>query len=50
MWMTRPAASSPVEKAPSSPNSANREFGLDLRLRGTIPVIHTLYDYNKGIS
>ena len=50
MWMTRPAASSPVEKVSSSPNSANSGFGLDLRLRGIIPVIHTLYDYNKGIS
>jgi len=50
MWMTRPAASGPVEKAYSSPNPAHSGFGLDLRLRGSIPVIHTLYDYDKGIS
>ena len=50
MWTTRPAASSPVDKAVSSPLSANRRFRLAMRVRGMIPVVHTLYDYDKGIS
>ena len=50
MWMTRPAASSPVDKAVPSPLFANRGSRVAMRVWGTIPVVHTLYDYDKGIS
>ena len=50
MWTTRPAASSPVDKTFPSPLSANRRFRLAMRVQGMIPVVNTLYDYNKGIS
>ena len=50
MWTTRPAASSPVEKAVPSPLSANKGSRLAMRVRGIIPAVHTLYDYDKGIS
>ena len=50
MWMTRPAASSPVDKATLSPVPANSRSRLGMRLRAIIPVVHTPYDYDKGIS
>jgi hypothetical protein len=50
MWMTGPAGSSPVDKAVPSPLSANRRFRLAMRVQGIITVVHTLYDYDKGIS
>ncbi len=50
MWMTRPAASSPVDKAVPSPLSANRGSRVAMRVWAIIPVVHTLYDYDKGIS
>jgi hypothetical protein len=48
--MTRPATSSPVDKAFPSPVLANSESRLDIGLQGIIPVVHTPYDYDKGIS
>jgi hypothetical protein len=50
MWMTRPAASSPVDKTFRSPVLANSKTRLGMRLRSIIPVFHTPYDYDKGIS
>jgi hypothetical protein len=50
MWMARPAASSPVDNVSLSPVRANRRSPVGMRLRPIIPVVHTLYDYDKGIS
>ena len=40
----------PVERSVFSPDRAHSEIPLLKRLRGVIPVVHTPYDYNKGIS
>jgi hypothetical protein len=48
--MTGHASGEPVEKTGSSPLGANRSFGLPVRVHGIIPDVHTLYDYDKGIS
>jgi hypothetical protein len=50
MWMARPAATGPVDKAFLSPLLANSKSRLNQRLHGVVPVIHTPYDYDKGIS
>ena len=50
MWTPRHVASEPVNKAGLSPFSANSEFRLVVGFQAMIPVVHTLYDYNKGIS
>jgi len=50
MWMNRHAGKGPVDKAGPSPICANSSFGLVVRFCSIIPGIHTLYDYNKGIS
>jgi hypothetical protein len=50
MGTAGPLRSKPVEKATFSPDRAHRVIPLPEPLRGIIPVIHTLYDYNKGIS
>jgi hypothetical protein len=40
----------PVDKAGSSPASANSSLRITTPFCSIIPDIHTLYDYNKGIS
>jgi hypothetical protein len=50
MWTNQPAAARPVEKLCFSPESAHSANPLHKPLRGVIPVVHTLYDYDKGIS
>ena len=43
-------ASAPVDKAASSPGCTHSETPLQEREAGVIPVLHTPYDYDKGIS
>jgi hypothetical protein len=50
MWTSRSTGKGPVDKPGSSPICANSSFGLAVRFCGIIPGIHTLYDYDKGIS
>jgi hypothetical protein len=50
MWTSGRAGKEPVDKAGSSPTRANSPFGLRQPFYSIIPGIHTLYDYNKGIS
>jgi hypothetical protein len=50
MWSDHLAGQSAVEKVPLSPGCLHSENPLCRRLRGIIPVVHTLYDYDKGIS
>jgi hypothetical protein len=48
--MDQPTPTSPVEKCYFSPVRSHSANPLHKSLRGVIPVIHTLYDYDKGIS
>jgi hypothetical protein len=50
MWTVRRPAATAVDKAVLSPARSHRLTRLSKRLRGIIPVVHTPYDYNKGIS
>ena len=50
LWTPRGWLASPVDKAVSSPGLAHSATPLQERERGVIPVLHTPYDYNKGIS
>ena len=50
MWMNQPAAESPVEKCHFSPFRSHSANPLHKPVPGVIPVVHTLYDYDKGIS
>jgi hypothetical protein len=50
LWTERRAASTPVDEAGSSPTPAHSAVRLPERERGVIPVLHTPYDYDKGIS
>jgi hypothetical protein len=50
MWTAQPAAFEPVDNAVLSPVRANSYQRLPQRIRGIIPVVHTPYDYFKGIS
>jgi hypothetical protein len=43
-------ARGPVEKGSSSPGPTHSATPLLKRERGVIPVLHTPYDYDKGIS
>jgi hypothetical protein len=50
LW-TQPAGGlGPVDNAASSPVAAHSANPLREREQGVIPVLHTLYDYDKGIS
>jgi len=40
----------PVDKTDSSPGRTHSATPLLERERGVIPVLHTPYDYDKGIS
>jgi hypothetical protein len=50
MWSDPTSAAAPVDKARLSPTHAHREASLSKRLPGIFPVVHTPYDYDKGIS
>jgi hypothetical protein len=50
MWTSGRAGEGPVDKVRSSPICANSCFGLRERFCRIIPGVHTLYDYDKGIS
>jgi hypothetical protein len=50
LWTQRAAAGDPVDKAVSSPGSAHRRTALLEPEHGVIPVIHTPYDFYKGIT
>jgi hypothetical protein len=50
MWSVRTQAAAAVDKAVLSPTRPHRQTRLSKRLSGVIPVVHTPYDYDKGIS
>jgi hypothetical protein len=50
MWSVRTLAAAPVDKAVLSPVRSHRRIRLPKPLPGVIPVVHTPYDYDKGIS
>jgi hypothetical protein len=50
MWSVRTRAAAAVDKAVLSPVHSHRRTRLSKRLSGIIPVVHTPYDYDKGIS
>jgi hypothetical protein len=50
MWSVRTPGADPVDKAVLSPVHSHRRNRFPKRLRGVIPVVHTPYDYDKGIS
>ena len=49
LWTLQRSAATPVDKAVSSPDGAHSATALVEPKRGVIPVLHTLYDYDKGI-
>jgi hypothetical protein len=50
MWTVPTRAAAPVDKAVLSPARPHRLTCLSKRFRGIFPVVHTPYDYDKGIS
>jgi hypothetical protein len=50
LWTPHGRPAGPVDKAVSSPDRTHSATPLQERERGVIPVLHTPYDYNKGIS
>ena len=50
LWTPLAPAGGPVDKAHSSPGRTHSATPLLERERGVIPVLHTPYDYYKGIS
>ncbi len=50
MWSVQTQAATAVDKAVLSPDRPHRRSRLSKRLSGVIPVVHTPYYYNKGIS
>jgi len=50
LWSDSPADLTPVDKAHLPPTRAHSANPLPQRKRGVIPGLHTLYDYDKGIS
>jgi hypothetical protein len=50
LWTQRPTAGGHVDNTESSPARAHSATPLLERKRGVIPVLHTPYDYDKGIS
>jgi hypothetical protein len=49
LWTQREAGAGAVENTVSSPVAPHRANPLQEREEGVIPVLHTLYDYDKGI-
>jgi len=49
VWMDSLVAERPVDNASFSPARPHSETVGRKPLRGVIPFIHTLYDYDKGI-
>jgi hypothetical protein len=50
MWSDEARAAAPVDKADLSPDRPHKRTSLPKPLPGIIPVVHTPYDYDKGIS
>jgi len=50
LWSDLRADASPVDKALFPPERAHSANPLRQGKRGVIPGVHTLYDYDKGIS
>ena len=50
LWTSFLPGGGPVEKGVSSPSCTHSATPLLERERGVIPVLHTPYDYDKGIS
>jgi hypothetical protein len=50
LWTQHAAGLEPVDNPVSSPTAAHSAIPLREREQGVIPVLHTLYDYDKGIS
>jgi hypothetical protein len=50
LWSDSPAALAPVDKASLPTKCAHSANPLLERVRGVVPGLHTLYDYDKGIS
>jgi hypothetical protein len=50
MWSVQPPGATPVDNPWFSPPRPHRQSPLRKPSRGAVPVIHTLYDYDKGIS
>jgi hypothetical protein len=50
LWTQHLGGRDPVDNRVSSPVAAHSAIPLRERERGVIPVLHTLYDYDKGIS
>jgi hypothetical protein len=50
MGMSRFVHATPVEEVSFSPNRAHSANRLAKPLPGVFPVVHTPYDYDKGIS
>src|SRR6185503_19896581 len=50
MWSVQAARTSPVDNRDFSPVRPHSPSPLHKRLRSVFPVIHTPYDYDKGIS
>jgi hypothetical protein len=50
MWSVRTQDVATVDKAVLSPGHLHRRTRLSKRLPRVIPVVHTPYDYDKGIS
>jgi hypothetical protein len=50
LWSDSPPDLAPVDKASLPPICAHSANRLGERIQGIIPGVHTLYDYNKGIS
>jgi hypothetical protein len=50
LWTLLASGMTPVDRAGSSPPCAHSETPLLEREQGVIPVLHTPYDYDKGIS
>jgi hypothetical protein len=50
LWTHPAGALAPVHNPVSSPVAAHSANPLGQRKHGVFPVLHTLYDYDKGIS
>ncbi len=50
LWSVLPPALTSVDKASLPPKCAHSANPLLERIRGVTPGLHTLYDYNKGIT
>jgi hypothetical protein len=50
LWTQLTGRPGPVDNHLLSPVAAHSATALRERKRGVFPVLHTLYDYDKGIS